>query len=277
MDKVREVARRRALGLDDFAYAGAADLTPIQKVGKVWLKRDDLYRAAGAPGGKVRTCWALAQHTKGLVAASHRHSPQMHMVARVAAALGLPCHIHTATGAETPEISDAKRYGARIFRHAPGYNGVIIARARTDAAKRGWREIPFGMESQEAVDLTASQVAEIPKGVKRVVLAVGIGMSLSGVLWGLSRNKATAKLPVLAVAVGTPKPEKYINKWAPSNWRETTTLIHASEPYSQHVRASVGGVLLDPVYEAKVAKHLVAGDLLWVIGIRASALSKEQE
>jgi 1-aminocyclopropane-1-carboxylate deaminase/D-cysteine desulfhydrase-like pyridoxal-dependent ACC family enzyme len=272
MAKIQKVKRVK-VGPEDFAYAEPGDLTPVEQRGKIWLKRDDLYRAAGAPGGKVRTCWALAQDAKGLVAASHRHSPQMHMVARVANVLGIPCHIHTATGAETSEIEDAKSYGAKIFRHAPGYNGVLIARARADAASRkGWREIPFGMESQDAVDLTAGQVGNIPKGAKRLVIAVGIGMSLSGVLWGL--KKAKRNLPVLAVAVGTPKPEKFIDKWAPEDWRETTTLIRAEEDYSTHVHAEVDGVLLDPVYESKTVKFLKPGDLLWVIGIRASALKK---
>jgi 1-aminocyclopropane-1-carboxylate deaminase/D-cysteine desulfhydrase-like pyridoxal-dependent ACC family enzyme len=252
----------------DFAYTD--ELTPVQKIGKLWLKRDDLFRAAGAPGGKARTCWVLAQNAKGLVAASHRHSPQMSMVARTAALLGIPCHIHTATGSETPNMADAKKYGAKFFRHAPGYNGVIIARARADAAKRGWQEIPFGMESQQAVDLTAAQVANLPKQMKRVVISVGIGMSLSGVLHGLAARKL--RTPVLAVAVGTPNPEKYIDRWAPKAWRDQVELVRADEPYSEHVHATIGDVLLDPVYEAKCAKFLKPGDLLWVVGIRASAL-----
>lgn len=239
------------------------------------MKRDDLYRAAGAPGGKARTCWALAQNQDGLVAASHRHSPQMHMVARMAHALGIPCHIHTAEGDETDEIRDAKAFGAKIFRHSPGYNGVLIARARADAAKRKWREIPFGMESTEAVELTAEQVGNVPKQIKRVVMAVGIGMSLSGVLWGL--EKRGIYVPILAVAVGTPNPSKYIDKWAPSDWEGQVELIHAEEPYSKFVDASVGNVRLDPVYEAKCARFLKEGDLLWIVGIRASALGATKD
>lgn len=260
-----------------FVYVG--ETTPIEKhkivgVGTVWLKRDDLFMAAGAPGGKARTCFALAKGAKGLIAASHRHSPQMSMVARMAHHFKIPCRIHTATGPGTPQIDDATGFGAEIVRHTPGYNGVIIARARADAAARpDWCEIPFGMESQEAVDLTSQQVKNIPKEVERIVMAIGIGVSMAGVLHGLDRERRN--IPILAVKVGAPKPERYIRKWAPEGWEGRVEIIKAAEDYSTHVSAEVGGVVLDPVYEAKVFKHLRNRDLLWVVGIRASSLSRE--
>ena len=51
--------------------------TPVQQVGQLWLKRDDLYSVAGVAGGKVRSCWALAQGARGLVTAGSRASPQV--------------------------------------------------------------------------------------------------------------------------------------------------------------------------------------------------------
>lgn len=252
----------------DFAYQG--ELTPIEKHGEFWLKRDDLYKAAGAPGGKARTCWHLAQGAKGLVAASHRLSPQMHMVSRVASVLNIPCRIHTAEG-ESDQIDDAKSFGAKFVRHTPGYNNVLIARARADAEERGWREIPFGMESQAAVDLTAAQVSKLPKGVKRIVVPVGMGISLSGIVKGLNDKKVP--VPVLAVEVGTKNPSRFIEKWAPTGWHERVTLVRSSREYHDMVPAKIGGVLLDPVYEAKCVEFMQPGDLLWIIGIRASLVT----
>lgn len=256
----------------DFAYFN--DITPIEKHGLMWLKRDDLYRAAGAPGGKARTCWMLAQGAAGLVAASHRFSPQMIMTSQIAEYLGIPCRIHTAIGDHTPEMKFAVAHGAVLIQHSPGYNGVIIKRARDDAAALGWREIPFGMESSEAIQFTADQVKAIPKGVERIVISVGIGMSLSGVLWGLRRLKSRSTIPVLAIAVGTPHPEKFIDRWAPDDWRDQVQLIHAEEDYSTHVHEEWHGVLLDPVYEAKTVRYLERGDLLWIVGIRSNAGEK---
>lgn len=255
---------------DGFSYLN--ETTPIEKHGQYWLKRDDLFRAAGAPGGKARTCWHLAQGATGLVAASHRLSPQMHMVARVAEVLGIPCVIHTA-GGESDQIEDARSHGAQFVRHAPGYNNVLIARAREDAEARGWREIPFGMESQTAVDLTAKQVSAFPRGVKRVVVCVGMGISLAGVVKGLTDRKSP--LPVLAVSVGTKNPERFIDKWAPKNWRDRVELVRSPKEYHDLVHADIDGVLLDPVYEAKCVQFLQPGDLLWVIGIRASLATSQ--
>lgn len=260
---------RRVLG--DLSFAYQDELTPIERYGDVWLKRDDLYRAAGAPGGKARTCWHLAQEAKGLVAASHRLSPQMHMVARVAAALKIPCRIHTAEG-ESDQIEDAKFWGAKFVRHTPGYNNVLIHRAKLDAFERGWREIPFGMESQQAVNLTAAQVRKLPKDIKRVVVCVGMGISLSGVVKGLDQQKFP--VPILAVEVGTKNPSRFIEKWAPKGWKDRVTLVRSPHEYHDLIHAKIGGVLLDPVYEAKCVEYMQPGDLLWVIGIRASLANK---
>jgi 1-aminocyclopropane-1-carboxylate deaminase/D-cysteine desulfhydrase-like pyridoxal-dependent ACC family enzyme len=147
---------------------------------------------------------------------------------------------------------------------------VIISKAKLDATARGWREIPFGMECAEAVVQTSRQVLEIPAGVKRIVVPVGSGMSLAGILTGLRAIRRD--LPVLGVVVGA-KPEKRLDKFAPKSWRDMAELIPAGVDYHRAVKASVGGVLLDAHYEAKCKKFLRAGDLLWIVGIRATALT----
>jgi len=127
-------------------------LTPVQKVGNVWVKRDDLFEVAGASGGKARSCLALAKTAKeGLVTAGSRHSPQVVIVARIGAAMGLPVRVHVPAGADTPETAMAEESGAEVIRHRAGYNSVICARAREDAAGRAWRLIPFGMECWTAL------------------------------------------------------------------------------------------------------------------------------
>lgn len=56
------------------------DLTPIEEHGGFLVKRDDLFRVAGVRGGKVRSCWHLAQGAEGLVTAGSRSSPQVNIV-----------------------------------------------------------------------------------------------------------------------------------------------------------------------------------------------------
>jgi len=241
------------------------DLTPIEQHGDVWVKRDDLWTVAGVPGGKVRTCWALSQGATGLVTAGSRASPQVNIVAHIAQRLGIPCRAHTPTGDLSPEVMAAKAAGAEIVQHKAGYNNVIIARAREDAAERGWTEIPFGMECDEAVTQTRAQVRDLPDGVERIVVPVGSGMSLAGILWGLV--DAGLSIPVLGVIVGA-DPRKRLDRFAPAAWQDMVELTTSSHDYHTAVEAMVGDIRLDPHYEAKCEEFLRPGDLLWCVGVR---------
>lgn len=253
-----------------------ATLTPVQELTlngrSLWLKRDDLFEYAGVRGGKVRTCLALTQRSSapGLVTAGARTSPQALIVARLARALGKACRVHTPTGTLGAEVLAAQECGAEIIQHKAGYNSVIVARARDDAAARGWTNIPFGMECQEAVEQTRAQVRDIPSGVKRIVVPVGSGMSLAGILTGLVDAGIAGKLPVCGVVVGA-DPLKRLDCYAPLFWRGMVTLEPAGVEYHtarQGVR--LGDVLLDSIYEAKCVPFLRDGDMLWIVGIGAT-------
>lgn len=250
--------------------------TPIQHMPDLglWLKRDDLYEQAGAYGGKVRTCWTLATRSLpngpalGLVTASSRKSPQAQMVARIAKALSIPARCHMPSGAYTEEMHDIQAHGADLVQHRPGHNSVIIARAREDAqARPGWRYIPFGMEDRVALELTAAQVVDIPQGVQRVVVAVGSGMTLAGIVLGLTCR--CIGLPVLGVCVGA-DPRKRLARYVHALAMLRVDLVQAPEDYHDAVVADVGGVVLDPYYEAKVPRFLQPGDLFWVVGKRTT-------
>lgn len=246
------------------------DPTPIEERGDAWVKRDDFFEYAGVRGGKVRTCATLASTAHaGLVTAGSRSSPQVNIVAHVGRFLGIPVRAHCPSGPLLPEVLGAQMAGAEIVQHSPGYNSVIVARAHDDAVDRDWTEIPFGMECQEAVDATASQVVDIPDGVERIVVPVGSGMSMAGILTGL--QVAGLKIPVLGVTVGA-DPMKRLNRWAPVWWAESATLVSSGSDYSSPATVtSWRGLTLDAHYEAKTIPFLRTGDLLWVVGIRQSA------
>ena len=264
MDDADEPTEDDLSGID-----GAADLTPVERVGDLWVKRDDLFEIGGVRGGKVRSCWRLSQGADGLVTAGSRASPQVNIVAHIAAHLGIPCRVHTPQGELSPEVAAARDKGAEVVQHKAGYNSVIVARAKADAQRSGWREIPFGMECREAVEETAAQVRNIPADVARIVMPVGSGMSLSGVLHGLLHFGR--KIPVLGVVVGA-DPEKRLDQWAPSFWREMVTLVRSPLDYHAEVKENrIGGITVDPIYEAKVLPYLEPGDLFWMVGIRQTA------
>jgi len=254
-----------------------AAITPLEQRGGYLVKRDDLFSYGGSAGGKVRSCLALATATRslphGLVTSAHRHSPQAAIVAGVAAGLGLPCRVHypAAAGPLTPELARAAELGAELLPVRPGYNSVLMKAARVDAdARVGWREIPFGMEAAEAVAQNARQAAALPArgdGYARLVVPVGSGMSLAGILTGMA--SAHNWTPVLGVMVGADRRYK-LDRWAPPDWRTRATLVAAGLPYHRAVEAELGGVVLDPIYEAKVLPFLRPGDLVWVVGLRAT-------
>jgi 1-aminocyclopropane-1-carboxylate deaminase/D-cysteine desulfhydrase-like pyridoxal-dependent ACC family enzyme len=258
------------------------NLTPLEQVDGVWVKRDDLYRSpAGlAPGGKARTCYALALQAKkdgheGLVTAGSRFSPQVNIVAQIGAALRMPVRVHTPQGEAGPEVLAAIEAGAERIAHRAGYNSVIVKRAEQDAEALGWGLIPFGMECEEAVIQTSRQVDSlltIPNDFKRIVVPVGSGMSLCGVLRGLGRVGLLKQVPVLGVTVGadpSARLEKFAPLWRFNHWLE---LRPATTNYHTKIDAHLGPVKLDPVYEAKCLEFLEPGDLFWIVGIRQTAV-----
>jgi hypothetical protein len=100
-------------------------LTPVEEHGGVLVKRDDLYGVGKSRGGKVRSCWALAEAAKKagkrvLVTAGSRQSPQVNIVAEVAAALGMRAEVHVPSGGLTPELLAAQEAGADVVQHAYG-------------------------------------------------------------------------------------------------------------------------------------------------------------
>lgn len=249
-------------------------VTPIQKIDDIWVKREDLFIIDGVCGGKVRSAWGLMKNLKangveGVVTAGSRSSPQINIVATLAKKLDLKCRAHTPEGELSPELVKAQEKGAEIIQHKAGYNSVIIARAREDAKNLGWTEIPFGMECNEVINQTKQQVVDIPADVKRIVITVGSGMSLSGLLWGLKEKNLD--IPVLGICVGA-EPTERLNKYAPDNWKEKVTLIKSGLDYHKFAPVTnFKGLELDPIYEAKCIPYLQQGDLFWVIGIRETA------
>jgi 1-aminocyclopropane-1-carboxylate deaminase/D-cysteine desulfhydrase-like pyridoxal-dependent ACC family enzyme len=239
-------------------------------MGLIWLKRDDLYHIGVVNGGKARACWALSQGAQGLTTACSRTSPQAPIVAEVARHRGVPARIHCATGEYTPEMLQAKSLGATLVRHFPGYRTVIEARARADAATLGYTYVPFGMEAEAMVELTARQCMNLPLSdlapelvIRRIVVPVGSGQTLRGIVEGLRRTPFSFRPLVVGVVVGKPFREQLPGV----DLYQSMLPYHKPAP-SNIVRSGMAEVTLDPYYEAKCLAVMKPGDLLWVVGKR---------
>ena len=260
----------------------------IEGHGKVWVHRGDLDAVHGVCGGKALACSRIVeeaiarrpsgiQGVAGLITAGAKSSPQVNIVAHIAQALGLPCVAHVPQGAlRNLEIVEAQAVGAQIVEHFPGYNTVIVARAREMAeARPEWIHVPFGMDSPAAIRMTADQVpAVLPEGVQRIVVPVGSGMSLIGVMYGLIQRGH--RIPVHGVIVGAnPKARLFKYREFHSPRAFGLTLGTAPIPYGtrspeEDIRF-FSGFDLDPYYESKCVHALLPGDLFWVVGKRNAA------
>lgn len=253
---------------------------------QIWVKRDDLFELGGAYGGKVRACDAIINapvdpsatanlfsevptEVRGLVTASSRKSPQAQIVARLGQHYKLPTRLHmpAAKGPNTHEMDDIIKRSGELVQHRPGHNTVIIRRAKDDAEERGWLYIPFGMEHPVAIEATATQLENVTDDCNRIVMAVGSGMSLAGVLRGC--REWAWDVPIVGVVVGA-DPTKRLDKYAPG-WRRQVTLVDSHCDYHETCTDRVADIELDPIYEAKVVRHLKPGDCFWVVGIRTNA------
>lgn len=265
-------------------------LTPVQKVGSYWLKRDDLWQgAAPARGGKARTAEMLCirAKTRGVTefhSTHDRNSSVPGMLARVCQHHCIGLHLwypDSATPMAAPFI-EAWRCGAVAHPIRPGYMSVRKKRMRDFvegtgeyACQHAILDVGLRWEDCGRAE-TAVQAANVLDLVKRgearrVVVPVGSGGMLLGISDGLPG------IPILGVCCGG-----FPDVELPGN----VELVKSSLEFACEVRAAIchdggwhfipeawenpceGDVDLDPVYEAKCVEFLEEGDLLWLVAHR---------
>jgi 1-aminocyclopropane-1-carboxylate deaminase/D-cysteine desulfhydrase-like pyridoxal-dependent ACC family enzyme len=265
---------REAERLDEVAAGCLTDLslvTPIEKHGDVWAKRDDLLSVNGARGSKAAAVVLLAQQAKtrdgGLVVACSRVSTMLGRVARACEHVGVPCRLHISHGELGPEEVDALEHGATLVKHNISHLRMFEPRAKADATSRDWLYVPFGIECESHLASVRRQVRDIPVGVKRIVLAVGSGVTLAGLLQGLQERETAEphlkKVRVLGVYVNN-APEELLDRLAPAGWRGRVELKGSGTKYADAAACgermwSPAGhtrIKLDPFYEAKAKQHM---------------------
>ncbi len=246
-------------------------ITPIERVGDIWLKRDDLWRGqAPAQGAKARTASAVCENAKVLgyreINSCHdRNSSVPGMLSRVCKHYGLVLRLWIPASSEPlpPVFVEAKSNGAILEEIRPGYMSVRMKRM-TDHAEANKKVIALGLGLDwrncgklETFEQTADVVCQaVFLPIKRVVVPVGSGVMFRAITYGIWRN-----LPILGVCCGSPPR---------GSFDSNVTLVRSRHDFHDEVNAVIGGVKLDPVYEAKCLEHLQPGDLLWIVAHRAT-------
>ena len=247
------------------------ELTPVEYVNGIYLKREDKFVINNVCGGKARACCQLIQDGinkgyKDFVTAGSRMSPQCELVSCLCEYFNVKCHLFMPKGKDTSIINNInKNKLSTIYRTKVGYNSVICKWSKDFAEEHNYYYIPFGMECEENISITRNQVLNIPNNIKRIVMPVGSGMSFISVLNGLTYyNKEN--IEVIGISVGkdiTKTLEKYINT------KNKYTIIKSNLNYEQSAKDYlIGEVELDKIYEAKCLPYLQNGDLLWIVGKR---------
>lgn len=127
------------------------ELTPVEKHGDIYLKRDDKFGVYNVCGEKARLAYQLIQ--KGIensyidfVTAGSRISPQCKLVScRLCEILGVKCHLFIPRGKDISVILNINKNNlSELYRTRVGYNNIICKLTSDYAIKNGFRDISFG-------------------------------------------------------------------------------------------------------------------------------------
>lgn len=278
------------------------DLTPIEKRGDYWFKRDDFYRPfdfSPVNGSKLRQCQLLIEDNmdtakNGIITGTSVLSPQSAIVASVAKHKKIPCFIYY--GGTTYESLLKKKIpslcvdlDAKVeIVSKMGYTSVLNAKAIEKAQLLGLFNVQYGFDLQNNLNVffesVAKQVENIPDDIENIVITVGSGITLIGVLWGIVLfNKKVKNIYAIGCA---PNRINKINNYSNIIYfiKNISLPIHKiiyidafneikGYKYENTINANYNGITFHPRYEAKTFNWLNNNNkiingktLMWITG-----------
>lgn len=269
------------------------DLTPVQQVDGLWVKREDLFTGpAGTNGSKLRMAYHLLTRAKDagvthVFSAQSVLSPQAVMTAHLCRDLNMDCTL--VVGGTTPEKAIRHPYirsavdqaGANLECAAVGYNPVIqkFAAHRVEEENLlgdglAW-QMPYGITTppdatekdiEAFLRVGGAQVGNLPRSLRTIIIPFGSGNTACGILYGLHNHLSefTQLERVVLVGVG---PDRF--SWLVDRLKRVTggailpgvDLVHMTTypkfaVYSDRMPESLGDIDLHPTYEGKVVRYL---------------------
>jgi hypothetical protein len=171
------------------------DLTPVEKVGDLWFKREDKFSPDGMHNGsKFRQLIWLFSRTSfpGVSSGAVTGSPQLPMVAACAKHYGMKC-IQFA-GARKNMALAGEKLGAKTILVNPGYGPNLNKRAKDYAAHHGWLHIETNItvtssdaEIEAFHRVGSEQVRNLPDNMETLIIPAGSRNSAVSILYGLHR------------------------------------------------------------------------------------------
>lgn len=234
----------------------------VEEVNGYYFLRLDEVETLGIKGDKARLAYELSKDQNGIVTCGSRESVQTVAFAEICDKLDIPCNIHIPRGKDTESILRLSKTRCNLIREKVGYNNVLNARAREDAAENGYRFIQLGMLCNEAYDLISQNVEYIIPyldKINKIVVPVGSGTTLIGILKGLQeRNIDINVVGVMCGMDATKNIQKCISY-------ENLELVKSDVGYHAKMDNTFCGIELNPVYETKCIPFMETGDLLYIV------------
>jgi hypothetical protein len=260
------------------------DLTPVQSIGGMWFKRDDLYSPDGVNNGSKfrQLIWLFNERPfPGVSSGAVGGSPQHAMVAACAKHYGMKCvqftgGKNTDAPSKYESIESAKASGAVIQHVNPGYAGNLNAQAKKFANERGWLHIETNITVEHKVNdparvegfhrVGSEQVRNIPSHIENLLIPAGSCNSLTSILYGIARFRpASLKNIILFRIMGNiAKHQRWTNERLdiirkvtgdalplPYNFIEHDLIDSGYTSYEDLKEFNYDGLKFHPRYEAK--------------------------
>jgi hypothetical protein len=171
------------------------DLTPVEKIGDIWFKREDKFSPDGVHNGSKfrQLIWLFSRASfPGVVSGAVTCSPQLPMVAACAKHYGMKCVQFS--GARKNMALAAEELGAKTILVNPGYGPLLNKWAKDYAAARGWLRIETNITvTSSDADIEAfhrigsEQVRNLPDHIETLIIPAGSRNSAVSILYGLHR------------------------------------------------------------------------------------------
>lgn len=209
------------------------ELTPVERRGTMWFKREDYYAPlgyGGINGAKVRQIvWLVQRYLEqqpkkpGLLLAGSVRSPQLGRVSSVAKHFGLPAllvigsQVRTAIKHENVKI--AVNMGAAFSTTRVAYNPALQRAARDLHARPEYSDyylLEYGLSvegSPERVEgfyrFCSEQVRSIPDDCETIFMPAGSCNSTIALLYGIARFRPPSLKRVILFGIGPTRIDWY--------------------------------------------------------------------
>jgi len=281
------------------------DLTPVEKIGDLWFKREDQFSPDGIHNGsKFRQLIWLFSRAKfpGVVSGAVTGSPQLPMVAACAKHYGMKCVQFT--GAKKNMALAGAKLGAKTRLVNPGYAPLLNKRAKDYAAAHGWLRIETNITvTTSDADIEAfhrvgsEQVRNLPEHMETLIIPAGSRNSAVSILYGLHRYppKSLKKIIFMHINKNLQKHEKEM--WErlkacgvrafPYQLETHDVFANDYTTYEKLMPFSYGPLAMHPRYEGKCWNFITDNStafrpyindktLFWIVGSEPkSCISKD--